>query len=273
MKRLILTAPVDVQGPNLFNQTSHLRLEPVDKPGWYWQVDGIDVPIGPEVADRRMRRLRLVSGRRVLESPEHIIALREMGLDAVRVIASRRWPPHDGSAATLFGAVVPKLASEGTLRNVRIKNSIRCDTADNQQLSELLPSPTDYLKVDVRIDYAGVGAWALQKRFRGGLDEEVCRAQTISILPTPLWWILKHLPSSIWPHYHRTFWNRDPRPPRMLQQIALHRVLDILGAAALMHPAGTALVGTLVSRCGGHTTDMGLVEMIKVGGTKLIDAT
>ena len=59
----------------------------------------------------------------------------------------------------------------------------------------------------------------------------------------------------------------------MLQQIALHRVLDILGAAALMHPAGTALVGTLVSRCGGHTTDMGLVEMIKVGGTKLIDAT
>ena len=259
--RLKVMGTTVVRGKNLLGQDATLTIDPTDQPGWFWCVDGEDIPITTAIVDLKLRRLRFVYGSHRLNGVEHILALGQMGVDSARISCTHAWPPYDGRAEALRSEIASHLAARGILLPTYAKESIRC--TNGRKKVEYIPFPRDRLNVEVSVKYAGIGGIVIRRSFAGGLDQKLCRARTISVWPAPLCWILKRLPTRIWPHYDKTYWLGEHYPHEVLEEIALHRVLDMFGAIKLILPPGKVFVGTLRSHLAGHALDIALLREIE----------
>ena len=69
----------------------------------------------------------------------------------------------------------------------------------------------------------------------------------------------------LWRHHGHVHWMREQALSESLNNYALHRLCDLLGAFALVHPSRLP-AGTVTSVFGGHRTDLELIHKEPRGG-------
>ncbi len=274
MNRYVLREPVEVTGKpffawGIFRKTPDvtLRLEPTEKSGWYWQVNGEDVLIAAHMLENKKRHLVLVHEERILRVVEHLLVLRFSGLDNVRIICDAEWLPYDGCAWSVWHACLPVLQAAGTLEPVGISHMFEVHSENNASAVRLDAGINLHsLDVCISIDYAGMGKENQDYTFPMPMDEfgEFVRAPTQG---WPRWfkpvaWFAGTFLG--WPHYKAILW-----PPRSgesteyaLRTFAQHRALDLLGALSVLCPPGKLLVGVVYSHRAGHAKDVEMIHTI-----------
>jgi len=85
---------------------SAVTLEKTEKPGWYWRVRGRDVLITHKFVRLGHHCIFLEHEGERLHVVKHLLRLRFVGLDNVRIVGSG-WLPYDGSARMYRQAIEP----------------------------------------------------------------------------------------------------------------------------------------------------------------------
>ncbi len=270
MKKLRLTRPVEIVGPDPFGRKAWLRFEPVSAPGWHWRPrreHQLLIPIDYGIAKHRVSPgfLYLEYQGQTLRVVEHIISLRFTGLDGVAVSGSP-WPPYHGRPWEAWQAV--KSEVEETEESVCWLDPIadtRWEYPPNERggfvcvrrTGTFLPG----LVVGVSINYLGLGDRTQYKSFGSGsladLEEVfVARAQG-----WPKWRYHLCRLGSRWgcPLLNSVCWPQTMSSDDALNEFVLHRIGDLLGGFALA--SHEALVkGNVFSHCAGHRADLELVK-------------
>lgn len=270
MQTLRLQRPVTITGLNYWGRMSKLTFSPHPnvKPGWWWSVSGDLVPITVGIVKTAKRRIMLqVAGQR-LHVWEHIGALRFSGLDSV-VVEGTGWPPYDGGSGLYWSTLRSALISTG--ENISWKPVLQQSYFEygNNRSTTIVPAE-DGMEIDVHIDYPGLGETAVKFS-----------------LPTDLQWLLQEIfitRSQGWPKWPyeimqllemigRPLYLPHLRPSQMtwpqvvskevaLEQFALHRILDVLGAVSLVyHEALPAC--RVFSHCSGHFGDIEAIKKLQ----------
>lgn len=259
MRRMVLTRPVAVTGPDFFGRMSVLHASPANKPGWYWQTRSRIVPITAALLSRRRRRLTLEYEGERLNIIEHIACARFLGLDGIVIRCPSGWPPYDGSASALLRALRPHLHGHGSLERYTSRSSYHVSRGGNRFV-RLDSTCTDGLTLDVTVDYRGIG----RESFEFDMTDP-SELERIFVAPTQGWpryaRIFAEIASIVgWPHKRSIWWPRKGEERETRLAFARHRALDMLGALALLCPPGGILVGRMASHKGGHALDLELVR-------------
>src|SRR3989338_3066645 len=115
INRYVLDGPVDIVGRSFVGFWAWVHLEPVDKPGWYWRINGKDVPITPALLRLGWHHMCLEYYETRMPICEHLLALQLAGMDGVRIVMMTGGLPYDGSGLGYWLAVQPYLRQEGQL--------------------------------------------------------------------------------------------------------------------------------------------------------------
>lgn len=263
MQRLLLSKEVKINDFNLFGRPAFIYLTPCSEPGWYWDIGTDLVPINQSLVQLRKNRIVLQYRGNTLNIAEHILSLRWTGLDGVIVKASS-WPPYFGGMMKLWQAIqlnlletdqqVPwlKIAKE---KSINIDGrSVRCASSN-----------VSGLKIKITADFPRFGR--LTKRFKLP-DESLADYFTARPLATNsesnFWPTLSRMveKTGLWPHHQHLAWPTEQSSQELLEELANHRLLDLLGALAMVDhyrlPAGR-----IISIKGGHALDVHLINTIR----------
>jgi UDP-3-O-acyl-N-acetylglucosamine deacetylase len=261
VKRLVLARPVVVSGHDIWGRRALVTLEPAGTPGWFWRVGSADIPLTPDVLVHRRQRLALAYGGAELHIVEHLLALRIIaGIDEVRIASPGSWLPYDGSAEMFWRTLRPAVDEGDELVSARIAGSF--STGESRRVA-YSGTDGDGLDVAVAIDYPGLGATKVRRRFptRDPTGERIIATKAPGWPPRrraivrPLSWIG-------WPHLANAVWPQEHSPATTLELFARHRLLDIAGAFAVLCPPGGMLTGSVTSQCAGHAQDVELVRLL-----------
>ena len=264
MNRLVLKRPVTISGKNIFGFPAMMRLEPTDKPGWWWSPRlGKDIPITPSIMAYKWRRLALMEYKNLegsethsLEIFEHMAFLRVLGLDNVSVI-SPRWPPYCGSAALYWNAV---------RKHVKVAGELQPFFLPEQKAGPVryLAEQECALTVHAYLDYPG---YAPVNEHYSFPEDAWCLsfAKTQGWPSRRLYYPLKLASLCGWPHLGEIVWpHRCPNQAMAL--FAAHRALDMAAVFSFLAPAGYYFVGDLYSHKAGHRDDIELLWRLQFGG-------
>jgi hypothetical protein len=266
MRRLMLVNPVRIRGHDFFGRGAEVTLAPAEEPGWFWHVGGKDVPIGPSCvhADRRCLVLRHDGHR--LYVFEHLGALRAMGLDGVRIAAATSWLPYDGRALQYWNALPQATAECEPLRPMSrpLHESVQRNDGIPRRLDVKLGTG-DALKVTVRVAYPKWGERTVTRSFpdeRGGGWDDIISARPLA---KPPWLRAAARAAALlgWPHYDNVLWPQDAEPEALLEELAHHRILDLLGALATILRPGKYLTGEIATDLADHATDVALLRRLQ----------
>lgn len=266
MDRLILEKPVHVNGVDFWGRRSSLTLEPIAVPGWFWLVDGCDIPLGPSLLSSEKNHIALSHGAKKLRVFEHLGPLRLAGLDSVRIVTKDEWLPYDGCSDIFWKACAPHLRHDGKLKKYTFAHGTSvCQTTRRLDKSvSVEPGPEDFLKIKVFINYGNLGSHEQQWCMPGVDFKKISRAKTPG---WPRWryyagWVWATTRG--WPHFENVVWPQEHGKMLTKRLFARHRMLDILGALSVLCPPGGVLTGTVHSRCAGHAHDIKLVRQTQI---------
>ncbi|HEY4502504.1 MAG TPA: UDP-3-O-acyl-N-acetylglucosamine deacetylase [Candidatus Paceibacterota bacterium] len=267
MRRYVLNKPITILGRGAFGGNANLTLEPVDKLGIFWNINGMDVPLGKTriVAHPRLHYLALLSGKNILRVPEHLLGfLYASGIDGVSTHSKRL--PYDGCAQEFYEQV---FCSD----DLRLKDHFDCYTtnesvgvpAANGRMLEFKPSNNPCtLTYDIEIQYQGIGMYTLC----GDLFPEDLEKLASS---RPFGRTHLKLLSRLLGRTNQYVWLGEVGS-RGLEEIAYHRLLDLLGALIHATPPGGRLVGNIISPpFAGHRTDILLLHELHRVGLRKVD--
>jgi len=170
MKRLVLTEPVHLTGPNFLGFNSTLTIEPSTEDSLLWRCDPNHskiVEIGPAYLARNPRRIALLHAetyqgrvfRRKLNVVEHILPIRMLGVSGCLISCNSKWPPYDGSTEALWNVLKPRLKEAGDLEWVSFRGSpLLCESRGNPyRYVQFHPAGGKRrLTIEVFIDYPGL---------------------------------------------------------------------------------------------------------------------
>lgn len=280
MQELKLTQPVTVIGDNLFGQPSRVTFSPIPArtprrfhDSWLWRPNGEAqhlIPIDPSVVEYRRRRLRLANTHSYLEVIEHIAPLRWLGIDGL-VLEGHGWPPYHGRPYEYYTALLPHLKPTGhrvhwyTLQ----KEIYLSHKGPSGGYSHFIPQDPTLplgLNLSITVMYPEIGKVTIQRSLpsQRQLLLKDFQAHTQGL---PHWaYYLSVLGQYVllWKHHrHITWFKQEPYSEEHLKDtravFASHRVIDLLGALALLHPT-RLLAGTVVSVFGGHCADLAFIN-------------
>ena len=268
MQKIRLEQSVDIFGPDIFGRRARLTVSPTDKAGWWWRYhpEGDHVLITPDLLQSKWRHTCLVyyspKDRRSyhLQYPEHILSLKSLGLDGIELYSENGWLPYYGSP---FGYWRHLQSSCVTTREqfswVTPKSPVRIHYKDRNRWTEIQPQSRPQLRVDIIIEYPGLGKY----NFHWTSEDEPgwLHARTQG---WPPWW--RHplclLSFFGWPHYKEIMWpHRDPRG-WVRESFAWHRLADLNAILNIAHPT-VLLAAHVISHCSGHHADVAAVQSIQ----------
>lgn len=265
MFRQRLTQPVEVVGRNYFGLASRMLICPTNRPGWYWNVLGKEIPITPNMIEGRKRRVAIKDpdSNTSINVFEHIGVLRALGLDGV-VFSSDPWPPYDGCAQTLWDALSPYTTmGRQTIPWSTVPYEFVGMCSNRKRYTRIQPNNQKRLYVTVVVDYPSLGRHELQFEV-SDTQEEVVDKGFISVgsqgWPRGLYPLSKTASLLHWPHHKNIVWPQHYRPDETIRKFAEHRMLDVLGDISLLFPQGGMLSANILSHCSGHEAD---VEVVK----------
>jgi UDP-3-O-acyl-N-acetylglucosamine deacetylase len=275
MRRLVLINPVRIRGHDFFGRRAEVILEPADEPGWFWRIAGEDVPIGPGLVHAERRCLALRRGKHTLHVFEHLGALRATGLDQVRIVAATSWLPYDGRAAMYWSALAGSIAEDGRLKPMsrRVHECVSRNDGIPRRLAVNLGS-AEALKVTVRVSYAKWGEYEITRTFP---DEDAGSWKDIAAarpLARPSWLRGAARCAALlgWPHYDNVLWPQSVEPGTLLEELARHRILDLLGAIGTVPGPGEYLTGEIETDLADHAADVVLLQRLQAGNRSVPDA-
>jgi hypothetical protein len=262
-----LINPVRVRGHDFFGRRAEVILEPADEPGWFWRVAGEDVPIGPGLVHAERRCLTLRRGEHALHVFEHLGALRATGLDQVRIVATTSWLPYDGRALIYWNALLPSVAEDGRLKPMSRKLSAGVSRNDGvPRRLDVRLGAGDALKVTVRVSYP---KWGEHVATRTLPDEGTGWSDIVAAksLARPPWLRSAARCAALlgWPHYDDVLWPQRVAPEALLDELARHRILDLLGAIGTIPGPGEYLTGEVATDLADHAADVALLRKLGTG--------
>lgn len=259
-----LAFQVSIISENLFGREAKITVRPSNQRGWYWQFDAEESPIliSAKLLHFKKRRLVLQHETKSLNIYEHIGALKWTGLDNV-IISCDAWPPYDGRSWELYHTLRPCIQNTDRL--------IQWCTTDQEisvefsglrsGFTRIIPDTKKSLRVIVISKYEGLGKKTLTLNFPAGNGtfEEIFKAFAPG-WPPKLFYLQKLASLFGWPHLKKSLWPKSCQSKdQALEQFALHRATDLLGALSLIHPY-RLLSGTVISYCSGHWADTEVVK-------------
>lgn len=294
--RLTLSDPVTITGtgPLGFDGQAQITLSPTDKPGWFWKTQsGEYIEINLAMLKRgnfdvdSKHFLYFEHNGEKLKIVEHLLPLRFLGLDSVVIEAptADAWVPYDGGGELYWESIEKKIRYDGFLEPLKrgADLSYSCDGGPNGSQRTLKyeenPDGTGQLQVTVVIDYPKFqgddesGKHTIERTFPVGNPNEMHDIIVAPPLLKPEW--LENVVKVVaklgweWPHIGKVLTSSDfdpQNPEPYLRQIALHRMLDLLGAYAVAtEEGGKYLTGYLHSVAGNHASDISsLKELMKL---------
>lgn len=269
--RLALREPVTITGTDVFGRPAQVTLEPTEESGWFWQIDGKDVPLSMNMLQSDSHNyLKLKYDKSELCVCEHLLPLRFAGVDGVRIVAKTKWLPYDGGGNIFWKAVENKLHYDGALRPIQQPVKGEFSKTEKSGLHRLVSidnaDPTKLI-VNVNVDYKKFGgAYNIVRSFPLPSPDKMIDLFTSKPLGSPAWsgYLLKIASQFGWPHYNGILWpKKGDNPEEILRKIALHRMFDFLGAMAVIPKSGEYLMGDLFSDCGNHASDAQLIRSIE----------
>lgn len=269
MKRYVLTQPVVIPGVDFWGRKAQVTLSPTSERGWFLNVESRDAPITPRMLMTRKNRLVLQYGGYEYNVAEHLLALRFLlGLDNISIRSETTWFPYDGCARMFYDACLPYVREAGELERYTVSQPYQVVGDNKKKAGRITFSPSSViLKLEIYVNYAGLGTWWQEWKFPGGDSAELAYTYTQG---WPRWrypaaWILSSrlVPKKIrWPHFHHVVWPQRVSRPVALKGFAMHRALDLPGALAVACPPGGILTGVVYSECAGHWHDVEVVHSI-----------
>ena len=290
--RLRLKDPVLIEGTGPFGSLggkAGIWLRPANKPGWFWKKkDGTRVPIDMSMIREgtfdvhRRHYLYFQHGAEKLLVVEHLLALRFLGIDAVEIEVAQgagEWVPYGGNANLYWEKIERHVKYDGVLKPSKLRTSNSYTATDKEgrirtvHLDTTNPEKPEFI-VTVKIDYPRFkgnlpeGTHEITHRFPLGQPSDMADVVASRPLLQPSWLepVLKMAYSAgIWPHFDQVlkrseFDPNDPTP--YLREIALHRLLDLLGSLAVTMDAGEYHTGSVSSERGGHSVDVELLKKV-----------
>lgn len=259
MQKISLTKEVLINGPNLFGRPAYLRLTPCSEPGWYWDIGTNIVPINRKLIRIKKNRVVLQYQASRLNVVEHILPLRWTGLDGV-IIEASAWPPYFGGMLELWQAIESNL----TATNQRIpwlKITEDKSVSIGQRSVRWATNKTAGLKIKIAVDFPKFGC--LTKGFKLPSPELISHfsAKPLAVNSFNHFWPnLSRVAAKtgLWPHHNNLAWPTERPVPELLDELVNHRLLDLLGALAMIDHCRLP-AGRVISIRGGHALDVKLI--------------
>jgi hypothetical protein len=260
-----------------------------DGTGWYWQTGGgtlvpIDMSLVREAKAMRAEGsptmnlhprhyLYFQHGKERLNCVEHILALKTLGLDGVviKALNGSHWVPYDGRAKMYWEAIENHLKYDGYLKPMAIQLHHTYQDIDPKRgwarhvtLNSM--DRRNELVVKVGVDYLKFGGREVIER-HFPVDDLSNMMDVLYSRPLlqPAW-LERYLKKLHWPHAENVLKPSEfmkENPDALKKEIALHRMLDLLGVIALLAESGAYVAGSLDTDMGNHATDLGFLEKLK----------
>ena len=252
-----LAKQTEIRYPSFSGRESCLILDPCDT-GRFWSVGGHDVPLTAEMIHLGwFHHLYLQSGKTRMRMAEHFLPLLGHGVTGFRMTMKTSGLPYDGRGQLFWESVKPNLRLHGFLKPYAPPFHTLASTT--RWLRGTVPRRITYMRtneahltVRIKMDY-GLGK-QYEKDFVLPRDwDHVITARHRG--RNYLYQVARAASRLGWPHIHHIAWEQELDIRELLEEEARHRVLDLLGYAALHVPDGCMLTGTLISNCAGHADD------------------
>lgn len=268
MPRRILET-VNLNGLDYFGRKAHISFSHNPTGGWLWNHHKCsNIVIGPELLSHKKRRIALQYNGSALNIFEHLGVLRWCGFEDV-IIQSDPWPPYFGRSKEYFDILFDNSEEvDGDFGWFTLKEKVKFEYGKGRY-TEIIPNKNKTLHLRVICDYRGLGRGELSLKLPEHKDIlidllEVYSQGWTSFLFYPSWLASKlHL----WLHHQEVIWPQHCGQDTLILFLK-HRMLDLLGALAFMHPT-KMLSGTVISFCSGHKGDIGAIEKVKDNVTLL----
>jgi len=261
-----------VGGRDFFGRKAWLRFVRTENYGWFQDTGNICERfwnIHPKQVVAKSRRLCLVDDEEKIwmNYPEHITALRILGLDRVAISCGPgKWPPY-----LLAGELILKLNpfleySNYQLDWMGINHSKKCNFNEFSRCTNVEYYQRGIL-LDCSVDYANGYIHKTGEFLYGDNNEGDCVNQPVlaSLLlsPTQGWPKRLYYLSSLadffgWPHHHRVCWPQKyaKKHTHIVEAAFLnHRFLDLFGVIGAKSLIGKKLLScSIISYRGGHSS-------------------
>lgn len=259
MQKISLTKEVLINGPNLFGRPAYLRLTPCSEPGWYWDVGTNIVPINRKLVRIKKNRVVLQYQASRLNVVEHILPLRWTGLDGV-IIEASAWPPYFGGMLELWQTIEPNLAA--TNQQIPwLKITEEKSVSIGQRSVRWATNKAAGLKIKIAVDFPKLGRLTKNFQLPDSNLAGYFSARPLAVNSFNHFWpTLSRVAAKtgLWPHHKNLIWPTERPVPELLDELVNHRLLDLLGALAMIDyrrlPAGR-----VISIRGGHALDVQLI--------------
>lgn len=262
--RYILKNVVTITGKDYWGRDAWITFYPGKIPGWQWQFGDLGEEIIKITSERfrfKARRVALTFLGKKLECFEHIGVLRWLGLDSV-VIKSSPWPPYHGRPLELWEKIYPNLEKAGIIDWQPLDRSVRFGS-DGRFTSIRNHEEEARFIATVTCRYPGIGAEEFEIDLPGD-ERKLELALEAHALGWPTWlYDVSKLASRIWwPHHHRITWVQKLGKDETMRLAVQHRMIDLLGVLAFIHPGDGLISGIVNSECAGHEIDLGAIQQL-----------
>ncbi|MDB5187900.1 MAG: hypothetical protein JWO50_420 [Candidatus Kaiserbacteria bacterium] len=258
-----------MRGRDVFGRQAQIILEPTDKPGWFWNIDGKDIAITVDLLRYGHHHLFLKSGIHEMHVVEHLFPLRFIGLDSVRIYSNTHWLPYDGCTKMFWEAIADQLIPDGYLSpaSQRWKGAVQSFTQygdfspdpTKKRIVSICTQPGDICGFTIELEYSQWGTHVWSDVLSQRILIDIMRSRPLG-QPN---WLRPILRGLHWPHYNGVLWAQSEKNPgKVLEELARHRLLDFLGGIGIWLLPGTFLDGSISSIRGNHKTDVELLQQI-----------
>ncbi len=265
--------PVEVSGRGLFSgEPSKLRLTPAP-PGSglaFVRTDlpsPVRIPVAIANVVKRARRTALASGAASVETVEHVLAaVTGMGVDNLTMeVSAPEVPTTDGSPMVFVEALRQAGVREQEAERQPFVVNEPVTYADGDASVTALPGSGDTLDVLYDLDYPTVPALGRQVAFfclgRDDFAEQLAPARTFALEAEAREMQAKGIGTHLTASDVVIIGDAGPLdgPPRLPNEPARHKLVDLLGDLALL---GRPLRGRVIARKTGHEHNHALVRKL-----------
>ena len=253
-------------GRGIFGSRTTLTITPTKESGIFWKPKNAE-PIllcDARLSANPLHYLTLRCHDWVLRMPEHLLGcLGALGVDGIVFSPENSSLPYGRGAQLFYEALLPHLEARGTFPHYTPKERIFVEAGPGRFI-RFMPSDSPELHYCVQVNYPDVGYTTLEGTLERADLRALCCARPYGRNK------FYKLLSKILVHHKTALWfeenDSDEKQQEKLNEIAWHRLLDLLGALLWVTPPGAALSGRIVTRLVGHAADMELAkELTRVG--------
>ena len=272
MNQCFLKFPVQLRGLDLLGRKSLFSMNPgairFEEGPWLWRPPHqAAFEITPSIAESRKRRICLTNSNEKFEVYEHVGAARFSGILAVCLECENMSPPYYGRALEVLQALKKNSCpSKIPMKWYSVNQSVGWVYPDKRNgkvaSTKIFPTKLEQTVLHIKCSFADLGD--IERTYRlpdDSLLEKICTAYAPG---RPAW--LYH-PSQFvnklkfgWKHHDHIAWGRGQRKEEILEEIALHRAQDLLGALSLLCRDGL-FAGEIHSEYSGHAADVEAVKL------------